>query len=455
LGLGVADRLPSVTLPLRFVLFGLASLFTGVGFLVARPDLLATYHYNQYVVAVTHLFVLGFVLSIVMGAMYQLVPVALETRLHSERLARWQFAAHAIGVTGMVWTFWHWNLKQVGHFGSVLAVGVIWFVYNLVRTLRAVPRWSVVAEAIASTLFWLSLAVLAGLYLAASKCWTFSPFAPMAAMHAHAHVAGLGVFVLLMIGVSYKLVPMFALGDLQSPGRARASVWLLNAGLAGLFVTVLLASPLKLAFALVVTAGLALYGLELRAILRARLRRELDWGLRAFLTAVSLLVPVSILGLVLCWPGLPVTLLTTQLENVYGFLGLMGVVAFAILGMLYKIVPFLVWFHSYSPEVGRRKVPALADLYSPALQAVGYWTFVAGLAATAVSTALGRESAVQAGCGVLALSLAIFAINISRILSHWIRPRLQPLPVGASGTGSKRARHERLKAGQRLATGRV
>jgi len=30
--------------------------------LVARPpDLLATYHYNQYIIAVTHLFVLGFI----------------------------------------------------------------------------------------------------------------------------------------------------------------------------------------------------------------------------------------------------------------------------------------------------------------------------------------------------------------------------------------------------------
>ena len=44
---------PSVSLPLRFVLTGMLSLFVGVGWLVARPGILATYHYNQYVIAVT------------------------------------------------------------------------------------------------------------------------------------------------------------------------------------------------------------------------------------------------------------------------------------------------------------------------------------------------------------------------------------------------------------------
>jgi len=54
-------------------------LLAGVIWIVAQPSVLALYHYNQSVIAVTHLFVLGCCCSIVMGAMYQLVPVALET----------------------------------------------------------------------------------------------------------------------------------------------------------------------------------------------------------------------------------------------------------------------------------------------------------------------------------------------------------------------------------------
>ena len=70
------------------------------------------------------------------------MPVALETKLYSERLACWHFAFHLVGFIGMVWMFRVWDMKQVGHFGSVLFLGVGLFVYNIARTLRRVPKWN-------------------------------------------------------------------------------------------------------------------------------------------------------------------------------------------------------------------------------------------------------------------------------------------------------------------------
>ena len=449
---GFNPHAPSVTLPLRFMITGVVALFIGVAFLLLRPEMLATYHYNQYVIAATHLFVLGWICTIVMGAMYQLVPVALETKLYSEKLAAVQFVFHLVGFTGMVWMFWTWNMKQVGHFGAVLSVGVCLFVYNIARTLLRVPRWNVVAIAVASALGWLSLAVCAGLTIAVGKCTydvatALSPantfgvllhglksvatftvrFGQIGAMHAHAHLGALGVFIMLIVGISYKLVPMFMLSDIQSRGRAAASVTLLNAGLLGSFVTILLRNRLAFAFALVVVAGLACYGIEMIAILSTRKRRTLDWGLRAFLTAIGLLAPLSILALVLSWPGLPLTTLTGQLENVYGFVALVGVVSFAIIGMFYKIIPFLVWYGSYSRQIGLSKVPSLADLYSPGLQAVGYWTYIAGMAVTVIAIILANTVAARCGCALLALSLGTLAVNVIKMLSHLIHPKVEPL----------------------------
>lgn len=125
-----------------------------------------------------------------------------------------------------------------------------------------------------------------------------------------------------------------------------------------------------------------------------------------------------------------------QLENVYGFLAFIGVVTFAILGMLYKVVPFLVWYSSYSKAIGRSKVPSLADLYSPALQAAGYWLFVAGLLLTSVATALGHETCVRAGCVALLASITVFTVNIGKVLSHLVRPRLAPLVLKTNLQGN-------------------
>lgn len=417
----------SVRLPLCFMLVGVLSLLGTAGCLLAQPDLLATYHYTPHMIAVTHLFVLGFISSIVMGAMYQLVPVTLEVHLYSERLVKWQFVAHSIGFIGMVLAFWNSDMARVGQFGSILTLGVGLFVYNLSLTLAGVDGWNAIKFGIASALFWLSFTVVVGLFLAASKCWTFSPFMPLAAMHAHAHLGGVGIFAMMIVTVSYKLVPMFTLSELQNDHRAWWSIAILNFGLLGAFIAILLQSPLKLAFAFIIASGFVLYGLEIRAILRSRNRRKLDWGMKYFLTALSLLVPLSLLAFVLAWPELPVNMFTMQLENVYGLLALLGLVGLAILGMLYKIVPFLVWFHSYSRQIGRAKVPTLTEMYSVPLQVAGYWTFLAGLAVTSVATACSQETIIRWGGGLLALSLALFAVNMGNILAHFVRPRIEPL----------------------------
>lgn len=446
-----AAAVVTVSLPLRFILTGLLALGTAAGLALIKPTILSSYHYNQHVIAVTHLITLGFATSVVMGAMYQLVPVALETRLHSERLARWHFPLHLVGFAGMVWMFWVWNMEQVGHFGSVLALGVGLFVYNLIRTLATIPRWNVIAGAVASALFWLVATVLLGLAVAAAKCaysdaptsaaaravapllaglkavaLILSQFDALALMHAHAHLGVVGVFLMLMVGVSFRLVPMFTLSEIQNPRRAAGSVALLNVGLAGVAAAIALRSWLKPVFTLVVIAALMLYGLELRAILRARRRRALDWGLKHFLAALGLLIPLAALGLVLSWPTLPLTPAVGQWENVYGFGALFGVVTLAILGMLYKIVPFLVWLARYSPWIGRARVPQLAEMYSQQLQPWGFWLFLAGLGLTTAAVVAGNPWAVRGGVAVLAAGLAVFAANLVRVLWHLVQPRIEP-----------------------------
>jgi len=443
---------PSVSLPLRFMLTALVALFGAVAWIIANPSILAIYHYHQHVIAATHLVVLGFICTVVMGAMYQLVPVALETKLYSERLAKWQFVIHVIGFVGMVWMFNVWNMKQVGHFGSALALGVGLFVYNLARTLWRVPKWNIVATAITAALVWFSLTIFVGLSIAAAKCayeateglateegvkqvvgglrvvaGVVSRFDAIGAMHAHAHLGVVGFFVMLIVGVAYRLIPMFTLTEVQCKYRAGLSIVLLNIGIAGSVVTILLRSQWKPVFAATVVAGLAIFVWELWAMLRARKRPALDWGLKSFLAAVGMLIPVCILALVLSWPSLPMNQFFGMLENVYGFLGLFGVVTLAILGMLHKILPFLVWFGVYSPHVGRAQLPLTSQMVSERAQAGGLVTYLVGLLIISVAILRESEPGVRLGGLFLLVSLGLFGRNAVKVFSHFRNPQIKPL----------------------------
>jgi hypothetical protein len=182
----------------------------------------------------------------------------------------------------------------------------------------------------------------------------------------------------------------------------------------------------------VVIAALALYLSEMASILGDRKRQKLDWGIKYFLTAIVLLFPLCTLATVLSWPALPLNTLTGQLENLYGFLALMGVLSWAIIGMLYKIIPFLVWFGRYSHQIGRAQVPALADLYSSRLQAIGYWALLSGTMVNSIAVVFSNAIGIRLGCGLFVLAVATLVINVGSMLSHFFKPPLVPLSIRAT-----------------------
>src|SRR5688572_11766360 len=86
-------------LPLAFIGLGLFSFALANGVLALRPQFLLLPHVHPGVVAVAHLWLPGFLLSVSMGAIYQLMPVVLGAALQLSLGVAWaHFGAHAAGV---------------------------------------------------------------------------------------------------------------------------------------------------------------------------------------------------------------------------------------------------------------------------------------------------------------------------------------------------------------------
>ena len=222
--------------------------------------------------------------------------------------------------------------------------------------------------------------------------------------------AGIGAFAWiggLLTAVSWQIVPMFYL----TPPLPRWSQWPTVGALAASGITLFAGRALgdPSLGALALPAAVAAWGvhpvLTARAIVGRR-RKRADFSLRFWLAglacgALSLLLFVgAVLGSDPRW------------AVALGWTAGVGWAGLVTHGMLARIVPFLIWFHRFSPLLGKVPVPTMRELLpekrlKPALALHGA-TVLAGLLAIAL-----RIPALVAVNGALLVATAsLLGINV-------------------------------------------
>jgi hypothetical protein len=218
------------------------------------------------------------------------------------------------------------------------------------------------------------------------------------------------------MGVSARVYPMFLLAPEPRGWPGRIQLWGLAVG-APVLVTGLLAAPGLIApGAAALAAAAAGHVVWVVSMARGRKRPGLDWGLRFVLTAAAFLPLGTVLGLALAFDLLS----GPRVALAYAVLVLGGWASLSVVGMMLKIVPFLVWYRVYSPQVGRAQVPTLAALGWPAAEAAAWALLTAGVLALALATALGRVDFISVSGAVLATGALAFAASLGHTLLHLV-----------------------------------
>lgn len=378
---------------------------------------LGGHYYHPRVLALTHAVTLGWITMSILGASYQLIPIVLQRPLWSERLARWQLGALLIGVSGMIAHFWIGTWPALAGAAAVVGLGAGMHVVNVVLSLRDFDRWTFTARLVVLGHVGLSLTVVFGFALALNHLWSFLPRGFFPTLHAHIHLALAWWIAPMLMGVSARVYPMFLLAAEPRGWPGRIQLWGLAVG-APVLVTGLLAAPGLIApGAALLAAAAAGHVAWVIWMVRSRKRPALDWGLRFVLTAAGFLPFGTLLGLALAFDLLS----GPRVALAYAVLVLGGWASLSIVGMMLKIVPFLVWYRVYSPQVGRAQVPALAALGWPAAEAAAWALLTAGILALALAGALGRADLIAVSGVVLATGALAFAASLGHTLLHLVR----------------------------------
>jgi hypothetical protein len=340
---------PSSAIPIAYFAFAHLSLAGALLALVLWPGLPGASFYHPRMVALVHLLTLGWLSGSILGAFYIVAPLALRLPMPA-RSADWvAFAAFVLGTTGMVSHFWINTYDGMAWSAGLVAAAVVWVGGRAWLGLpRSAAPWPVGLHVALAFFNMLSAAAL-GILLGLDRSRGFLGVSPLALMFLHAHLAAIGWATMMVVGLSYRLIPMM-LPAAMPTGRCLAlSAVLIESGLVVLAVTLLAAPAWVWLGGGLITAGLASFVVRIRQTLKRRLPRppalpRRDWSTWQTHAALLWLVVATGLGMGLSI-GVPADYRLT-LMWLYGVAGLAGFLAQIVVGMQGRLVPLYAWYRA-------------------------------------------------------------------------------------------------------------
>ncbi|MCW8945583.1 MAG: hypothetical protein OQL27_12490 [Sedimenticola sp.] len=344
------DQAPPISIPFRFFitapLFGLAA---GLLLVIYGPSLFLT-RWSPMTLGLTHLLTLGMLAMVMCGALLQMLPVIAGSPVPA--VVAVGTVSHLLITAGtglLVVAFMTGNATAnllalimlgsgIGLFFIVIAIA-LWRVKTVTHTITAMR--------VALAAFLITL--LFGLLLASGFLSSvgFGHIAQLVNVHLGWGV--LGWIGLLLIGLSYQVVPMFQVTP-EYPERMRRFL------APGLFTLLLVWSVLMLAAAFnligsvvpVLIMFLLMPGFIFYAVITLRLQRQRKRRVPDITMQFWRIGMLAILSGAAIWGfGRLFSALATgpQFDLLLGVVLIVGAGLSVVNGMLYKIVPFLSWFH--------------------------------------------------------------------------------------------------------------
>lgn len=414
------EQAPPFTLPLRFFLTAPLFLLTAGMLIALAPDALAS-RWTPQALALTHALTLGFLAMTMMGALMQMLPVVAGSTLPMPRFVAWfSHVPLTLGTFALIASFL--TAAPFAFIMGFVLLGIGFTVFlaaTAISLARAVA--SITVSGIRFAVACLGLTVMLGLALALLQVRpdSWSPATIEAAIAAHAAFGLLGWVGLLVISVAYQVVPMFQITPPYPPTLRR---WLVGGMFALLLLHAIAPWLAPVAGTLINTAlasGILLFA---SATLRLQSRRRrklpdvtLDYW-RFGMASLMICVPVWIAAqLSPAWAN------SDAYPLLLGVLFIGGFAVSVVCGMLYKIVPFLAWFHLQAQLQARAgSIPTMKNMIAERRMRMQFRLHLSACALISASVWWPPLAAVAGGALVLsAVLLWINLLSVARRFSAY------------------------------------
>ncbi|WP_281950288.1 hypothetical protein [Nitrosophilus kaiyonis] len=344
------DQAPPLEAPLRFFLTApIFAIIAGV-FIFFTQNF--SIFYSLQTVAIIHLFTIGFMSMVMIGALQQMLPVLVGVRfpkpiLFSKIIHISLLIAIILFFTGFYFEKNQFLLFSIPFFIISLGIFSIITLYKLFTASFS----NHTVNAMRASLIFLIITLLLGFHILFSIGTSHIKESFYSFLNAHAIAAFFGWVGLLIIGVSYQVIPMFYVTKEFNANLKR----ILNFSILFFIIFSIFSLFIKYKYAIIfLLIAFALFGFISFYHLINRKRKISDITIKYwYLSSISLIIGTILLLLDIFYYSFNLTWISGV------FLGF-GFAISLINGMLYKIIPFLAWFHLSSK--GFFDIPTMKEM---------------------------------------------------------------------------------------------
>jgi len=369
-------------------------------------------HYEDPVIlAWVHLYLLGFVMIIIFGAMAQLLPVVLEVGHFSVELFYIIWPLLSIGALLMAGGFL-FSPTLLPYGGTVVLISMMIFIFEIFMTLKRVEKFNLAITTVLLANVSLFMGVIVGIIMALGYAGQVDVNITSLLM-THIYLVVGGYIIMSIMGLSMILLPMFGLSHGFDETPVRISVYLMSASV----VLVLFASLFSLSFLAYIAYALSAIAMvsylkQIQIIYQNRARKIQD------IYSYSMMISYGSLFLAVLFALVNFFTQTHSFLFLSAWLSFIGFFGFLISGHLYKIVPFLVWFEVFSPLVGKEKVPMLVDMVPDKATKFQFYFSVIGLVLSSLGIVFSNDALFKAGVSFLFMGAIFFMNSVIYILKY-------------------------------------
>lgn len=406
---------------LPFYIYASLSFLAATLLLFTSSSAFLGHYFHPHILAITHVMALGWGTMIILGASHQLVPVLIEGKLYSNKLAHTSFVLAAVGIPMLVYGFYVFNMGWPAKWGGRLVLlSILSYLINLGVSISKSKKENVHAVFVFTAIVWLFLTAFIGLALVYNFTYPLLPNDSLHYLPLHVHAGVIGWFLLLIMGVASRLIPMFLISKYSN---VRLLWWifsLINGALVFYVSLFFFSDNLVLAYipGIAILAAVLLFIYYCYSSYQQRIRKQVDDQLKlSLLSIIMILLPIVLLlvliSLLAGAGGQEKTLVLA-----YGFVILFGWITAIILGMTFKTLPFIVWNKVYHLRSGLGKNPSPKDLFSDGVFKLMSITYIMGFLSFATGILINQALLLNAGSFLLIPTAFLYTWNVFKVINH-------------------------------------